>query len=622
MLTIDKSTKQEFENYCKEKYSGRKIASNITSKERWFYLEAGHDFQEWIHYEYYAGKVHLHLEKFDNSKLVDISDLNDFIKETNKSDKVYPEPWDKAFQWTLKRKKEIETLEELFADFDEIISILEPIINQYEILHDIKNGVAASVKNVDSLLSLNLIIPEFQRPYEWTTKNVQQLLNDVNTSLKEGKDSYRIGSIILFYNKDKCRFEIVDGQQRLTTILSILKACEYKNDLSVFNKLQYSHSESFKNIQQNYKFLMGWRKQHPESKQFVEYLLNKCEFVQIVVTNLSEAFQMFDSQNGRGKPLEAYNLLKAYHLRAMESNTQEEKINADKRWENAVRYKNSYDKESKEVQDLLKSLFGEQLYRSRMWSKYLSAGRFSKTKIDEFKGYTIDKNTSISFPYQNPQLLQYITSKFYQSVLSGTISMKGRLISGDPSNIDPFANVNQDILNGKPFFDYIETYVEIYKMLFIDMKGYQLRKFKDFYSTYCINYEGSNRKGDKYLLELYKSLIFVLFDKFGEEVLNDFYKNIYALVYKKRLIHKQIKYETVDNHKEEELSFPHDYFFCIQNAKNVSDLQFLRENNSIKKADIHFREIDDDEGKKSFSECDVFYTFFDKEGLITNESTK
>ena len=197
--------------------------------------------------------------------------------------------------------------------------------------------------------------------------------------------------------------------------------------------------------------------------------------------------------------------------------------------------------------------------------------------------------------------------------------MKGRLNNGDPSNINPFSNINQEILNGKPFFDYVETYVEIYKILFIDLKSFQLKEFKEFYSTYCINYEGSNRKGDKYLLELYKALVFVLFDKFGEDALNMFYKNIYALVYKKRLIHKQIKYETVDNNN----NFPHKYFFGIQNAKNISDLGFLKEENTIEKSEIHFREPnDDDEEKKKFTECDVFYTFFQKENLIKDGQTK
>ncbi len=621
MLSIDKTIKHEFEKFCDIHFPGKGIASNTESKERWFYVEAGHNFQEWIHYEYYAGRVHLHLERFDNSNIVDINDLNDYIAKVNISERVIQESWGKEFQWTLIRKKEIESLDELFNDFIEISTILEPIINQYEIINDINNGVAASIRNVNSLLDLNLIIPEFQRPYEWNKKNVLQLLNDVNSSLKEGKDSYRIGSVILYYNEENCRFEIVDGQQRLTTILLILKVLDYAENVTIFEKLKYEHSESFKNIQTNYEFLMEWKKQNTDLENFMKYLLYKCEFVQIVVTNLSEAFQMFDSQNGRGKPLEAYNLLKAYHLRAMDCNTQEEKIDVDKRWESAVRYKNSYDKDNNSVQDILKKLFAEQLYRSRRWTKYNSAGHFSKSKIDEFKGYTIDKNTNISFPYQNPQLLQYITSKFYQSVLSGTISMKGRLKNGDPSNIDPFTNVNQEILNGKPFFDYIETYVEIYKMLFVDLKSYQLKNFKEFYSKYCINYEGSNRKGDKYLLELYKSLIFVLFDKFGEDVLNQFYKNIYALVYRKRLIHKQIKFETVDYHNDGGTLFPHDYFFKIQNAKDVSDLQFLKEKNSINKTDIHFREIDD-EDKKIFTESDVFYTFFVNEGLIKDGATK
>ncbi len=618
MIVIDKTVKKEFEDFCKLNFPSRKYVSNIESAARWFYLEAGHVFQEWVHYEFYAGKVHLHIEESGKSGIVDVNDLdsyiNSYITLNNTSDRIYSEKWPSGHQWTLKRDKEIETFDELKRDFLEIYDILEPIIFQYETILEIKNGYAASICNVNSLLKLNLFIPEFQRPYEWKQKNVLQLLNDVNSSLEEGKDSYRIGSIILYYDEDNKRFEIVDGQQRLTTILLILKALNYPKNIPIFEKLKYDHSESFKNIRDNFDSLKEWKKQYTEPEKFLNYLFNKCEFVQIIVTNLSEAFQMFDSQNGRGKPLEAYNLLKAYHLRAMDSNTQEEKIAADKNWEDAVRYKDSYDKDNINVQDILTHLFNEQLYRSRMWTKFTEAGKFSRTTIEEFKGYTIDKNTSISFPFQNPQLLQYITSKFYQSVLAGTINMKSRLVGGDPSNVNPFSNVNQEILNGKPFFDYIETYVEIYKTLFVDLKSYQLKEFKTFYLQYCINYEGSNRKGDKYLLELYKSLVFVLFDKFGEDVLNKFYKNIYALVYKNRLLYKQIRYETVD-------AIPHDYFFKIQNAKSVSDLQFIKENNNVNKSEIRFREIDD-EDKKCFTGSDVFYTFFIDEELITDESTK
>ncbi len=56
------------------------------------------------------------------------------------------------------------------------------------------------------------------------------------------------------------------------------------------------------------------------------------------VKRLSEAFQLFETQNGRGKPLEAYNRLKAYHIRAMVDAERKDKIECDVRWEDAALY--------------------------------------------------------------------------------------------------------------------------------------------------------------------------------------------------------------------------------------------------------------------------------------------
>ena len=89
-------------------------------------------------------------------------------------------------------------------------------------------------------------------------------------------------------------------------------------------------------------------------KQLSDYLLKSCKFVEIIVDNLSEAFQMFDTQNGRGKSLEAYNLLKAYHIRAMEQNTQEEKILCDQNWETAIQYDATPDIQTDPNVDILK----------------------------------------------------------------------------------------------------------------------------------------------------------------------------------------------------------------------------------------------------------------------------
>ena len=83
-------------------------------------------------------------------------------------------------------------------------------------------NINAEIKKVENILSDNLSIPNYQRPYRWTERNVLQLLEDVKQSWKAGKNSYRIGSVIL-NNEDNGTLNIVDGQQRITTILLILK---------------------------------------------------------------------------------------------------------------------------------------------------------------------------------------------------------------------------------------------------------------------------------------------------------------------------------------------------------------------------------------------------------------
>lgn len=444
----------------------------------------------------------------------------------------------------------------------------------------VNHNVSAEIKSIADVMNLNLNIPDYQRPYCWEIGNVRQMLTDIQYSKESGRQKYRIGSVILHLDDEV--YDIVDGQQRLTTLSLLKKACGYDCD----DKLKFNHVDSYRHVQENYLFLQNWLDENcRDSKSvFWEYVEKSCNFVQIVVTDLSEAFQMFDSQNGRGKELEAYNLLKAYHIRAMELECQEEKIKCDKQWEAATLYDATPTiiGDANGNIDLLKQLFDEQLYRSRIWSRRNSAYAFSKREIGEFKGFTIDKNHLARFPYQNPQLLQYLTAKFYKNVLEGTVSVQTRFLSGDDGNINPFVNVNQKIVNGKSFFEYIETYVEIYKRMFVDLGSFQLSEFKGFFYKYCLNYGAKedgrrepyaflakgykpNRDGDTYLRELYKSLVFVLFDKFGESGLNKYYKILYRLVYLNRLTNKKVKYALVAD-------LPHVYFNIIANAKDLADL--------------------------------------------------
>ena len=78
------------------------------------------------------------------------------------------------------------------------------------------------IKGIGKLIKdEKLKVPIYQRPYSWTEKQVGELLNDIKSAISNGDDEYFLGTIVLTKIKNDTKLEIVDGQQRITT-LSIL----------------------------------------------------------------------------------------------------------------------------------------------------------------------------------------------------------------------------------------------------------------------------------------------------------------------------------------------------------------------------------------------------------------
>ncbi|RQO66453.1 DUF262 domain-containing protein [Pedobacter sp. KBW06] len=430
------------------------------------------------------------------------------------------------------------------------------------------NSILAEIKKVKVVLKNDgLCIPVYQRPYRWKEKNVSLLLEDIFEAWQNGQQSYRIGALILHKEKsdEGNIYNIVDGQQRITTLLLILKVIGDPLVEAHIDTLRYPHGDSHENIRSNHLFIMLWLKENlgERKKEFLLFLTEHCEMVEIVVDSLSEAFQMFDSQNGRGKELEAYNLLKAYHIRSMDEEDQETKILLDQRWENGTRVSSLAKGESV---DILKQIFGEQLYRTRVWSRRGEALGFVKKNIEEFKGFTISQRDSAKYPFHNTHFLQLLATRHLNHIGGSVKGIKGRFNSKLDEGIDPFVSINQTIVNGKAFFDYIETYNQIYQRLFLNLTDSQeLAEFKNFYKEQCLYKH--NRAGDRYLCEVFKSLVFLLFDKFGEDGLMKYYKILYAIIYRVRLEKQQVKYDFVAKNK----SFIN-AFFVINNAKSYMEL--------------------------------------------------
>ena len=105
-------------------------------------------------------------------------------------------------------------------------------------------------KSIYALLSdrkADYIIPDYQRPYAWDEDSCQTLWDDIfsfaipdNDATKfDTNDEYFLGSIVTFEN-DKKQKEVIDGQQRLTTFMLLLRAFYDR-----FTKMQDQDSKDF-----------------------------------------------------------------------------------------------------------------------------------------------------------------------------------------------------------------------------------------------------------------------------------------------------------------------------------------------------------------------------------------
>ncbi len=207
-------------------------------------------------------------------------------------------------------------------------------------------------------------IPAYQRPYAWTTEHAGVLLSDLFEFFdKEKEDSYFLGSIVLVKEESKPHAEVIDGQQRLTTLTILLAAlthlatgkirdnfshylCEPGNELAGlvqkprlalrerdriyfksmvqdvnFESLLQSDpmqldNDSQRNIQSNTKLFVDKLKgkfdgDEERLKAFGTFLVQRCFLVAVSTPNPQSAFRVFSVMNSRGLDLLPTDMIKA-----------------------------------------------------------------------------------------------------------------------------------------------------------------------------------------------------------------------------------------------------------------------------------------------------------------------
>jgi len=389
----------------------------------------------------------------------------------------------------------------------------------------------------------NIRFPIYQRPYKWETKNVIQLIDDI--IFHKDKSAYRLGTIVI--HQETGEYNIVDGQQRTITLIlitkSIINAIE-KNEIIIQNKAlkeqivsiknsmvvpSFTNEISIANIQNNYREIE--RIVASMDEEIIYFLFNKCQFIKFVLSDVSEAFQFFDSQNARGKDLDPHDLLKAYHLREFSLSEEEHKIKVISTWENM------------ETNELV-SLFGEYLFRVKSWSKGNSARFFTKNETDLFKGITMGKIEN--YPYTKPLRI----SHFY---VDGYNQNNDRNIDLNPMGF-PF-QLDQTIINGRRFFEMISHYKKVLDDYKSTLSNHPTIDTKARDIIYVLeNYEGKGRIGDKYIRMMFDCALMYYIDKFGNIELSRTIEKFFIWAYSLRLRHQAVYLASVDNYVLQEIN--------------------------------------------------------------------
>ena len=439
------------------------------------------------------------------------------------------------------------------------------------------------------LMDSTLDIPQYQRPYKWTGKNINLLFSDI--AIHKDKSAYRLGTIV--FHQDGKTKNIVDGQQRTISLLLAARALIQRskekklerNDLQkrlieLEQKMvnpSFTSKISQKNIHSNYLEVARIVSRADFTEAHIDFFLNKCQVVAVALNDVSEAFQFFDSQNARGRDLEPHDLLKAYHLREFSLRDEPLKAATVARWESS---------DTKE----LATLFSQYLYRIRNWSKGASARYFSKDDSDLFKGVNID--TVASYPYVEQLRIAHHFVDHYNGQYERQIDSREM---GFPFHLD------QIIINGRRFFELISHYQsKVARISAESWNGHELvgaeglDGFAQDIMETINNYPARTRTGDCYVRAMFDCLLIYYIDKFGHAELSRAIEKIFIWAYSLRLQMQVVQLASMDNYV-----LANNLFRLIKDATRPADfinhpLKWLSSNSSTKTEAIErlFRDME------------------------------
>lgn len=364
-----------------------------------------------IHYEYYrdsgwAGVVfhfegdysssnYLEFRRYVRKATTDIPDLEWFDHQNH------------AYTGCRLKNQHLDSVEDVISEIERLMGILDPVVNAglqeapslellltshnptvqpkpLDVTRVFDDGESSQVNfmqtDFESLMTLPINMPEYQRNYCWDKDNITNLWKSLGFS----SGNIHLGNIILQEREGK--FDIIDGQQRLITLTIFAMALGFKSPLPLLKCILRS-SQSVRNLA-NAKYIVRCLSQQRDKTLrdiFSEQSGRSIRFGILVLsasTSLDLAYTFFNSQNSKGVPLTDYDLLKAHHLQYILNTDQARHLAS--RWDRLLSQKQPQEVSEVKASVDVKTAIGKHIFRLRSWMRLKETSKAVHAVRDEY----------------------------------------------------------------------------------------------------------------------------------------------------------------------------------------------------------------------------------------------
>lgn len=346
--------------------------------------------------------------------------------------------------------------------------IVVDVLNASYLLKDRSNEKDDPLERNQLLIRGKLTIPEYQRPYCWGEEQISSLIRDLEKHQEHDRNlRYYLGSIIL--HKQDGALNIIDGQQRVTTLALMMHVLGIDIDTS----LSYASPISQMNIHKNIK----WLKSNIEKLKKVVSFEN-IELSVVMTNSEDDAYRFFETQNTGGVRLSGADIIKAHHLRALKET-----------------HRGPYAKQWEKLGDINPIILT--LLRGRFWQKLKYRDLPSHREVKTLKAAIIDEfaektGTGTDTAFARTKRVSDETGHFYQEHSHKSYDFRQPLNAG---------------LNS---INYL-TYFQSLRVKYIECSEIpHLLAYKDFCQW------TKKLKGSGYLNPLFEACIIMYVSQFGE----------------------------------------------------------------------------------------------------------